>query len=127
MSVEETKARLVPWLQSELKLEKIACPEPHQVEGQDECFIVDASAEEWGSRLTLLSAKLRPVSEWRDNYGVLGRTFQFDNQPHTVSLGFVRINKEHWLYEGPEYARVREREYPGYVTVRVFDEPLPDQ
>lgn len=126
MSVEETRENFATWAQRELGLRKIACPEPFQDKAKARCYIMDASAEEFSARVDLMRGVLRPITGWRDDYGSRNGVFQFDGQPYEVGIGFVRVD-DHWLFDGPEYVKIRQQHDPGYVAVSISGEPPRDR
>jgi hypothetical protein len=121
MNQTEMKEALAQLAEQELGLQPVPCP---QLNNGPLCFSAPYSAEDFGERVDALSAALRAITGWRDDYGVLNGAFEFSGQDKEVAIAYVRPDT---FWDQPRFAELVRRQAKGYVSISVTDEAPRDR
>lgn len=121
MSVVQIRAELARLATNQLKLKPVKCPLPYEQRNGNLCYAVDYDAEEFGKRVDALDQQLfRPITGWRDDYGVLSGVYQYRGQPYEVGFSFARPND---FWDQPQFREPAALKSRGYVSILVTDGP----
>lgn len=117
MNPEQLKIVINKLAIGQWSLRQLTCPHSFEKEAGIICYSTVEDAETFAVRIGKVDRKLlRPVTGWRDDYGVMGGAFQYRQQPYEVGISFVRSDN---FTSEPEFNELKRLKAQGYVTIFV--------
>ncbi len=116
MTVEDLKTTMQQ-LAEDWGLKPTTCPQPFELKAGTLCYSLHETDTQFQKRIDAVDRKtLRPITGWRDDYGVMSGAFQYKREMHEIGIGLVRENN---FTSQPRFDKLRASKVHAYVAIDV--------